>query len=361
MSTVTPSADTSADEATANLSTNHSRTRKQETISFNGSADEFFKIWIVNIALTILTLGIYSAWAKVRTNRYFYGNTELAGSSFEYLATPMDILKGRFVAVIIFAAYTAISELWPVAGLVLYLPIMLVIPWLIIRSLQFRAHNTAYRNIRFSYHGEYSNAAGVYIGAAILTLITAGLAYPYFIYKQYQLLAKRRFGETSFQLNVEVKAFFVIYAISSAILFGVIAISTFAAFQLNVIENIEAFAQYSLAVVLFFMILFMAIGAYIQSRTTNLVWNNLTLGQHEFSSTLQARTLAQIYITNLAAIILTCGLATPWAAIRTARYRLEQTKVMVAGDLDQFTAQAADASKPFGEEIGEAFGLDFGV
>lgn len=35
--------------------------------SFTGSAGEYFRIWIVNIALSIVTLGIYSAWAKVRT------------------------------------------------------------------------------------------------------------------------------------------------------------------------------------------------------------------------------------------------------------------------------------------------------
>ncbi|MEX1058239.1 MAG: DUF898 family protein, partial [Natronospirillum sp.] len=44
-------------------------------VAFNGRGGEYFGIWIVNIALTVLTLGIYSAWAKVRNKRYFYGNT----------------------------------------------------------------------------------------------------------------------------------------------------------------------------------------------------------------------------------------------------------------------------------------------
>jgi uncharacterized membrane protein YjgN (DUF898 family) len=68
-------------------------------IEFAGSGWEFFKIWIVNQILSILTLGIYSAWAKVRTNRYFYGNTRLGGSGFEYHAKPITILKGRLIAV----------------------------------------------------------------------------------------------------------------------------------------------------------------------------------------------------------------------------------------------------------------------
>src|SRR5258707_6333866 len=44
-------------------------------LRFTGRAGEYFRIWIVNICLSIVTLGIYSAWAKVRRKRYFYGNT----------------------------------------------------------------------------------------------------------------------------------------------------------------------------------------------------------------------------------------------------------------------------------------------
>jgi uncharacterized membrane protein YjgN (DUF898 family) len=32
---------------------------------FTGKAGEYFGIWIVNVSLTLLTLSIYSAWAKV--------------------------------------------------------------------------------------------------------------------------------------------------------------------------------------------------------------------------------------------------------------------------------------------------------
>jgi hypothetical protein len=44
---------------------------------FTGSAREYFRIWIVNLFFTLVTLGVYSAWAKVRKKRYLYGNTRL--------------------------------------------------------------------------------------------------------------------------------------------------------------------------------------------------------------------------------------------------------------------------------------------
>ncbi|HET7062745.1 MAG TPA: DUF898 family protein, partial [Rudaea sp.] len=77
----------------------------EHQFEFRGAEREYFNIWIVNLALTILTLGIYSAWAKVRTERYFYANTRVAGTPFEYLARPLPILKGRIIAFTLFTSY----------------------------------------------------------------------------------------------------------------------------------------------------------------------------------------------------------------------------------------------------------------
>jgi len=72
--------------------------KKKESIQFSGLAQEYFSIWIVNLFFTVVTLGIYSAWAKVRNKRYFYGHTRVHKHNFEYLATPTQILKGRIIA-----------------------------------------------------------------------------------------------------------------------------------------------------------------------------------------------------------------------------------------------------------------------
>ena len=69
-----------------------------EPVSFTGTGGEYFKIWIVNLALTIVTLGVYSAWAKVRRLQYFYRHTRLAGAGFDYHGDPIAILKGRIIA-----------------------------------------------------------------------------------------------------------------------------------------------------------------------------------------------------------------------------------------------------------------------
>ena len=66
---------------------------------FSGSAAEYFRIWVVNLFFSLATLGVYSAWAKVRKKRYFYGATRLDGDTFDYFASPKAILYGRIIAV----------------------------------------------------------------------------------------------------------------------------------------------------------------------------------------------------------------------------------------------------------------------
>ena len=80
---------------------------------FSGTVGEYFKIWIVNLFLTVITVGIYSAWAKVRTRRYFYACTSLAGHPFDYLANPVNILKGHLIVGGLFLCYMLTdAELW---------------------------------------------------------------------------------------------------------------------------------------------------------------------------------------------------------------------------------------------------------
>jgi uncharacterized membrane protein YjgN (DUF898 family) len=35
-------------------------------LSFSGTSGEYFSIWLTNMTLNIITLGIYSPWAKVQ-------------------------------------------------------------------------------------------------------------------------------------------------------------------------------------------------------------------------------------------------------------------------------------------------------
>ena len=133
------------------------------SLEFKGSGSEYFKIWIFNLFLSILTLGIYSAWAKVRRKRYLYGNTSVKGASFEYHASPLTILKGRLIAVALLIVYSVLSELYPLLGFFLLILLLAFIPWIVWRSLRFNARMTSLRNVHFSFKGRLGKSYLYYL------------------------------------------------------------------------------------------------------------------------------------------------------------------------------------------------------
>ena len=98
----------------------------KNAFQFHGRGGEYFGIWIVNILLTIVTLGLYSPWAHVRNKQYFYGNTDLAGERFEYLATGKQIFLGRLIAGVLFVTYVLLSNSMPVISFAIVVLMILV-------------------------------------------------------------------------------------------------------------------------------------------------------------------------------------------------------------------------------------------
>ena len=146
--------------------------------AFHGEAREYFRIWIVNALLSVLTFGVFSAWAKVRKRRYLRGNTELLGHRFDYTADPRRILVGNAIVVTLFLAYGLFGAVYPAIRLLALALGVLFLPWVIVRSLAFNAHHTVWRGLRFRFHPSLSAAVMVYLLKPVLILLTLGIYYP---------------------------------------------------------------------------------------------------------------------------------------------------------------------------------------
>jgi len=342
---------------------------------FHGKSGEYFRIWIVNVVLSILTLGIYSAWAKVRNKRYFYSNTELDGSTFEYLANPVSILKGRLIAIAVFAAYVITTTFLPLTEPVFLIAFFAILPWLIVRSMTFNARNSAFRNIRFDFRSTYGEAAKVYIGIPLLVLLTLGLAYPYYAYRHRDFIINNSgFGTTGFDFDARAKHFYLIYikAFAGLMLLGLLiavvipalAPEAQSADQIPVDTVPAPTPQMIMMMLLPLLIIFpvyMLIGTYIYTATLNTVFNHAFTGQQRFNSTLKVGRMFWIYVSNFVAILLTVGLLIPWAKIRIARYRFESLALETAGSLNGIIAGEQERVKATGEELAEVFDIDLGL
>lgn len=339
---------------------------------FTGKAGEYFKIWIVNILLTILTLGIYSAWAKVRRKRYFYGNTSLQGAHFEYLAEPVQILKGRLIAFGLFVVYIVASNFAPTLAAVLAFAFVVLFPWLVIRALTFNARYSAYRNIRFDFKSGYGKALAVHIGLPILSVLTIGIAYPAYVYHRSKfVVAQTGYGTTPFSFNATMGNFYVTYLLAILIVLGGMVLVAVIGATLSVLPKIAGAAAaepnpafpvlYGFALMLVMALIFLTARAYIETATANLVWNNAASGSNRFASALDTKAMLWLYLSNAAAILFSLGLLIPWAQIRMTRYRLSRLTLLAAGDLDSFVAKEQEAVAAAGEEIADFFDFDVGL
>lgn len=331
------------------METRQMQTTGATAFAFTGRGDEYFRIWIVNLLLTLLTLGIYSAWAKVRRNRYFYGSTRLGDASFEYLAKPLAILKGRLLAVAAFVAYGVITRLWPLTAPLFGLAMFVALPWLVVRSLTFRARNTAFRNLRFDFKPAYSEAVVYFTAMPLLFFFTLGLIYPYVVWGQKRLImGNSAYGQTPFRFGARPGQFYRIYGLALVL---VIVLAS----------GIVALAVVHRAALVLFVPAYLLVRAYTNVAVSNLVFNHTTLAEHAFRSRLRTRDLFWLYLSNALAIVATLGLFVPWARVRMARYRCASLELEIAGDLDHFVATERAKVGSAGEELGEMLDLDLAL
>jgi len=69
-------------------------------LTFHGAGGTLFGIYVVNVLLTIATLGWYRFWGKVKVRRFMLSQTGFEGDRFAYHGTGKELLLGFLKAVI---------------------------------------------------------------------------------------------------------------------------------------------------------------------------------------------------------------------------------------------------------------------
>ncbi|HTQ12914.1 MAG TPA: YjgN family protein [Rhizomicrobium sp.] len=333
---------------------------------FHGRGGEFFRIWIVNLALSLLTMGIYSAWAKVRTQRYLYGNTYVGGHSLDYDASPWRILVGRVIAVSALLGYSLSVSFWPETIGLWYVAFGVLIPWLINSSLRFTARNSSYRNIRFNFGGTYAGALVNYVIWPILGYGTLFLLMPQARRaRDFYYVNKHAYAGKPFETNFPAFRIYVAYIGGVAVFLALIFASFLAIGYLAEYVKSAKVLDASYAGFLIFPLYAIAYTVsltFIDIMAFNLSLNNAKFdGRHELRSRVSPWCMAWIVVSNFVLILLTVGLFYPWARVRQSRYQTERLSLIVYGDLDAYTYELSRANSAIGEEVAGFFDLGIGL
>jgi len=358
-------------EDTPDASRTYSVEGDHKPFVFSGGSFEYFGIWISNLFLTILTLGIYSAWAKVRRLRYFYGNTTVADHSFDFHGSPIAILKGRLLAVAFFVVYNISITVFPSSVFVFLVVFIFLFPWVITRSLRFNARMTSYRNVRFDFHGSYFGALYALIIWPIIGFLSLFTLMPFATRATQNYLARNfSYGGRPFKGKLPIGPIYIyflqtiLFFLGLAVLVGAvgyfITITTGLSTELNV-EDPEQPAVGGVFILGYFLLLFVLVIApiYYSTKVHNLLYNTVVLDErHGFDSRLGPMRMVWIVLTNLLAVALTLGLLYPWTQIRLARYRAANTTLIAGENLDKYTSQV-EADSATGDAFGDV--LDFDI
>jgi uncharacterized membrane protein YjgN (DUF898 family) len=334
----------------------------EHPFEFRGNEREYFRIWIVNLALTIVTLGIWSAWAKVRTERYFYASTRVAATPFEYLARPLPILKGRIIAFTLLSSYVLASRFSIKLQLALLLLIGLLSPWLIVRGLMFRARYSSWRGLTFRFVPDYRGAYKYYLLMYLLLPLTLGLIFPYIKWRQKKFLVEHhRFGRRDFDFSATASDFYIPYFIAVGMMIGLwIAIATMLPAITGSFRRGGGMAGFYLMMAVSYAAYFV-IFVYVASRVLNLTYNHAAMSGFALRSSVRARDLMRLYFFNTLGILLSLGMLIPWAMIRMARYRASRLVLLASDDLDTLEAEGQGEVSAVGAEIDHVFDMDIGL
>ena len=304
--------------------------------SFRGEGGTLFGIHIVNVLFTLGTLGVYYFWAKTRTRRFLFSQTEFEGDRFAYHGTGQELFMGTLKALLVFGVpllvlrviredldvHTGIKIM---AGILSSVVGVSFVPVAIVGARRYRLSRTSWRGIRFSFRGRMWPLLKIFISGTLLSLVTFGFYYPYFLVRrQTFLLSQSYFGNERFD------------------------------FSGNGRDLMEPF-------VLAVLLTPFTLGFYWfwwAARKRRYFWGHTRFGAASFRSTVTGGALLGLYALNALILLCTLGLAWPWVKVRNIDFAYRYLTLVGPLDLERIQQQAQFPST-MGEGLAGFFDTGF--
>jgi uncharacterized membrane protein YjgN (DUF898 family) len=387
-------------------------------LAFTGSGGEFFRVWIVNFLLSIVTLGFYTPFARRRTAQYFYGHTLVADSPLEFTAQQRKMVFGFLLLVGIYLAFKLAAETGQDTAVSVFMLVGAALaPYFWASAMRFRLGATRWRGVRLQFAarwGEVYKASWpvfamalvwIAVGAAIATLVgdqppqatgragvpvfpsisplawlvaAAALVATFLLivrleFNYKSLLVSRAFvGAQAGRWKPAYRDFVRIWLATAGVLLA--AIAALAALLVLLFGGSMAMAavlksggaaavmMFALLVLLFIFLLFLASAparAFREARMFQLMWNNAGVSSiARFKCNLRVWPYVLLRLKNVFLTLLTLGFYRPFALAAEYRMKVESVTLHVKGGLDQLVGQLVRQQDGLGDALADAVGLD---
>ncbi len=304
--------------------------------TFTGSGSEYFRIWFVNLLLTLVTLGLFSPWAKVRSDHYFYANTWLDGHKFTYHADPWELMREWSTPTLAALLWLNIYLCHPMVAPLLAVAMLPIIPWLVVYSMRSRAKNSTYRYVQFHFDGGYRDALGPFLLWPVLALLSLGLLLPVAIYRQNAfLIGQSRFGKVRFSFNATLRHYYRLYLPPVLLVLTLAGALGYLYLQLPAPLSPQLRLLLPPGLVLGALLLV----TYLGAAGANLRYAGLSVEKQSFISRQRPLQLFVHRLKYLLLMLTTLGLAYPWLRVARARLRAESLALMAGQGFKEFIEQ----------------------
>ncbi len=308
---------------------------KQE-LSFHGTGQKLFALQLVNILLSIITLGIYYPWAKAAYLRYSMSETEFAGTRFVFHGTGFEMFKGMIIGLLVIGGAYALCGYLVVAhhpfigGFLLFFFMLLIIPYAIHSSMQYRTSRTSWRGIHFGYRGDLKQLMNLSVKGIFLTILTLGIYGAWYAMElRSYVLGHVRIGSVEMKYKGKGGKYFTMNLLGyflTAITFGIY-------------------------------------GFWWMKDQFNYYVDNLVLEQNGKEIRLKSNAtglgFAKMFVINISLILFTLGIATPWAVVNLLKFTFANVEFLDELDLDAIQQTEAEYKNAAGEDLSGM--LDLGI
>jgi uncharacterized membrane protein YjgN (DUF898 family) len=309
-------------------------------LRYHGTGGSLFGLVIVNALLSIITLGIYSFWAKSKVREFHYSHTELDGDRFAYHGTGRELFSGALKATgvmicfsLAFGFASAVTggesaspgvQLAVLAGFYVALFPLIVIA--VNGARRYRLSRSSWRGIRFSFHGRWQDFLPLVLRGTVLTIVTLGFYAPMFQNRRRAFfVSNARFGSEPFLYDGDGR---------------------------------ELFGQYVRALLLTLPTLGLC-WIWYGAFKHRYFWGHTAMRGARFRSTVSGGQLFALHVTNLLLAIVTLGIGIPWAITRARGFWCDT--VTLHGTVDWASIeQRAQTATATAEGLADGFDIDIG-
>ena len=350
---------------------------------FSGTWRDYAPIAFTNLLLTIVTLGVYTFWARARTRRFLWSRTRFIDDRLEWTGTGLELFIGYAIAIVVFFVPLGVLQFiiqgvvmrgHPGAaaalGATIYLALIYLVGVAIFRALRYRLSRTLWHGIRGGSDDQGFAFGWQYFWRTILGYVALGLMVPWSM----TTLWNRRweamsFGPMRFRAEAEWRSIFgrymIFYLSPMALVVGIFALVAIVGgigIATGGIATTQApgsglMITIIIAAIVFYLFFFVALGivalVYYSAYFREGV-GKLTLGGLQFAFTARTRDFVWLYLGNIGLVIATLGIGYIFVPYRNWVFFVRHAEAFGDVTLDDLT-QSTTREPGQGEGLLDAF------